>query len=421
MKKLLFIVGLLLMTGQTMVVNAQDKQFTVNGESFYMVYVEKGSFWMGAQNRDRNGQNYDPAAGPFEGPVHKVTLSSYYIGEFEVTQKLWKAVMGNNPSKWQGNNLDFHTGRESGDNRPVENVSWFDCQNFINKLNELTGEHFRMPTEAEWEFAARGGNDSENTRYSGSNDINEVAYYTNNSSTPNRTQSNNDHLERNELDIVNMSGNVREWVSDWAGDYPGTDVTNPQGPDGGEFKICRGGCFRSNADECTVWKRFGFIPNISNYQTIEVGLRLALSADDEDEDEEEEEEEEEESMNTEESLPADRIINNPAVNYTGVNNIKINKVHLTPEYTAVEITYTNLYQSNSCSFDKRGHITANGVDYTLTRAEGIAIYPNKTEIQGKGATLTFTLYFPAIPAETTSFDLIESESSKWKWYGISVK
>ena len=94
---------------------------------------------------------------------------------------------------------------------------------------------------------------------------------------------------------------------------------------------------------------------------------------------------------------------------------------MTPEYTAVEITYTNLYQSNSCSFDKRGHITANGVDYTLTRAEGIAIYPNKTEIQGKGATITFTLYFPAIPAETTSFDLIESESSKWKLYGISVK
>lgn len=135
-----------------------DNIYTVNGVSFVMVPVEGGTFKMGSTDVDSNGS-----------PVHNVTLSSFSIGQTEVTQELWTAVMGSNPSNWVGNKL------------PVETVSWNDCQTFITKLNQLTGKTFRLPTEAEWEFAARGGNQSQGYKYSGSNTIDDVAWYTSNS------------------------------------------------------------------------------------------------------------------------------------------------------------------------------------------------------------------------------------------------
>ena len=178
--------------------------FAVEEETIYvgdvnieMVKVEGGTFDMGATKEQE--EPWDS-----EKPVHKVTLSSFSIAKTEVTQELWQAVMGNNPSYFKGSNL------------PVEVVSWNDCQEFIRKLNAMTGYNFRLPTEAEWEFAARGGNKSQHYQYSGSNDVGSVAWYGDNSggkTHPVATKA------PNELGIYDMSGNVWEWCEDWYGSY----------------------------------------------------------------------------------------------------------------------------------------------------------------------------------------------------------
>lgn len=193
---------------------------TVNGIKYNMVWVDGGTFRMGATSEQGSDAYSD------EKPVHSVTMSSYYIGKTEVTQALWKAVMGSNPSEFKG------------DNWPVESVSWNDCQAFIRKLNALTGQNFRLPTEAEWEFACRGGNNSRGYKYSGSNYIDNVAWYDGNSGDkthPVATKS------PNELGIYDMSGNVWEWCADWYGDYSSGRQTNPKGPYGGSYRVSRGG------------------------------------------------------------------------------------------------------------------------------------------------------------------------------------
>ena len=228
-----------------------EKTFTVGGVTFTMMPVESGTFTMGATSEQQ-----DPS--DFEKPTHRVTLSSYYIGKYEVTQDLWKAVMGSNPSKWKGDNL------------PVECVSWYDCQEFIKKLNTMTGKKFRLPTEAEWEYAARGGNRSRGYQYSGSNNLNDVAWYDDNSGRwthPVGTKA------PNELGIYDMSGNVLEWCQDWFDWYSSNAKTNPTGPRSGSGRVTRGGCW-IDAEECRVTCRYLYTPGSkSNY----FGLRLALS------------------------------------------------------------------------------------------------------------------------------------------------
>ena len=162
----------------------------------------------------------------WEKPVHQVTLSDYYIAKYPVTQALWKAIMGNNPSHFKGDKL------------PVEKVSWVDCREFIKKLNEKTGENYRLPTEAEWEFAAIGGNQSKGYEYSGSNDLEEVGWYDNNS---NHITHPVGQKQANELGIYDMSGNVLEWCADWYGDYSAEAKTNPLGSKNGEYRVLRGG------------------------------------------------------------------------------------------------------------------------------------------------------------------------------------
>ena len=231
---------------------------TVNGVSFKMVDVEGGTFTMGATPE----QGSD--AGSNEKPTHQVTLSSFAIGETEVTQALWMAVMGSNPS--------CHKGILQ---RPVEYVSWSDCQTFISTLNQLTGKTFRMPTEAEWEFAARGGNKSQGYKYSGSNNIDDVAWYPSNSySTPHVVAS----KAPNELGLYDMSGNVFEWCQDCYGSYSSDAQTNPTGPTSasGYHRVVRGGCWNgyySNAKACRVSYR-KYYPRICTYDFL--GLRLAL-------------------------------------------------------------------------------------------------------------------------------------------------
>jgi formylglycine-generating enzyme required for sulfatase activity len=214
-----------------------------------MVFVEGGRFMMGINSGDDD-----------EKPVHEVELSSYYIGKYEVTQAQWKSVMGNNPSYFK-----------DCDQCPVENVSWNDVQDFIRKLNELTGKNYRLPTEAEWEFAARGGNKSGGFKYSGSDNIGTVACYDFNSNKKTKTVGTKFD---NELGIFDMSGNVWEWCSDWYGGYSGTFQRNPQGASSGQSRVLRGGSWFNLASGCRVTIRIGYNPEI---RFIIYGFRLVLS------------------------------------------------------------------------------------------------------------------------------------------------
>ena len=229
-----------------------NQTITVNGVSFDMVYVEGGSFDMGATS-EQGSDAYD-----WEKPVHSVTLSDYYIGKCEVTQELWEAVMGSNPSNFRGAQ------------NPVESVSWNDCQNFIKKLNSLTGRTFRLPTEAEWEYAARGGNKSSHYKYSGSDNIHDVAWYDDNSGAKTRPVGTK---SPNELGIYDMSGNVYEWCSDWYGGYSAGAQTNPQGPSSGSRCVLRGGSWNRSARFCRVSNRLNCSPGNSLNGN---GLRLVL-------------------------------------------------------------------------------------------------------------------------------------------------
>ena len=217
-----------------------------------MVKVEGSTFTMGATPEQGND------AYEYERPAHQVTLSDYYIGRYEVTQKEWQAVMGDNPSKFYGDNL------------PVDYVSWNDCQDFINKLNQLTGLKFRLPTEAEWEFAARGGKQSKSYKYSGSDNAKNIAWYEKNSgSKPHQVGT----KEPNELGIYDMSGNVGEWCGDWYGRYSSSAQTNPTGPSSGSSRVLRGGSWYSYAGSCRVSDRGSHFPSYRNNRS---GFRVVL-------------------------------------------------------------------------------------------------------------------------------------------------
>ena len=227
--------------------------FTVNGVSFNMVRVEGGTFTMGATSEQRNDQNSD------ELPTHHVTLSTYYIGETEVTQELWQAVMGSNPSYFSGYGL------------PVEQVSWNDCQKFITRLNSLTGNQFRLPTEAEWEFAARGGNKSLGYKYAGSNNIDDVAWYGENSNKKTHKVA---QKSPNELGVYDMSGNVWELCQDWYGKYSSGSQKDPTGSASGSDRVTRGGGWQDGMRHSRVSSRGIDKPDNRNNS---LGLRLALS------------------------------------------------------------------------------------------------------------------------------------------------
>ena len=233
--------------------NSEIETFMVNGVAFKMVKVAGGTFQMGATSEQGNDVNDD------EYPVHSVTLSDYYIGQTEVTQELWEAVMGSNPSY-------FNVGNQ----RPVESVSWNDCQKFIEKLNRLTGKNFRLPTEAEWEYAARGGNKSRGYKYSGSNNADAVAWNGINSFDETHPVA---QKQANELGLYDMSGNVYEWCSDQYGDYSSNSQTNPKGASSGSLRVLRGGSWDYHAWIVRVSYRNKTTPDDSG---MNLGLRVAL-------------------------------------------------------------------------------------------------------------------------------------------------
>ena len=239
----------------------------VQGVTFYMIEVEGGMFTMGAQ-----GIDFDALED--EMPTHNVELSKYYIGETEVTQALWQAVMDTNPSR-------FNIGDVS--QKPVENVSWNDCQLFVDRLNQLCEERlnqlsenytdkklvFAVPTEAQWEFAARGGVKSKTTRFSGSNYPSDVAWFIENSATTKTVKT----KDPNELGIYDMSGNVSEWCSDWYGLFSATYQENPLGHHSGTKRVVRGGSWTSTSVNCRCTARDSEEPQYHNEQ---IGLRLVL-------------------------------------------------------------------------------------------------------------------------------------------------
>ena len=224
-----------------------------DGISIEMVKVEAGSFNMGATPEMKS---------PYkdEKPVHRVTMTNdYYIGRYEVTQALWQAVMGSNPSKFKGDDL------------PVETVNWGDCQDFISKLNAMTGKRFCLPTEAEWEYAARGGKKSRGYKYSGSKTLGDVAWYEGNSGSKTHAVGTK---QPNELGIYDMTGNVYEWCQDWYGSYSSSPQTNPIGAVSGSRRVRRGGCWCYSARDCRTSYRRG---NTPDFRYFDLGLRLVLS------------------------------------------------------------------------------------------------------------------------------------------------
>jgi formylglycine-generating enzyme required for sulfatase activity len=220
-----------------------------------MCFVEGGTFMMGSDASDAQAD---------EQPVHSVTLSDYYIGQTEVTQHLWQAVMGsgNNPSATKGNNL------------PVTNITWDEAQVFVQKLSEMTGMRFRLPTEAEWEYAARGGERSKGYTYAGSDNIDEVGWYNGNSgNTPHAVGQ----KQPNELGIYDMTGNIWEYCFDWHTPYSAQAQTNPTGAATGEKHVLRGGCYHYDSKNCTNTNRHSYYtPDNGGAST---GLRIVLEVD----------------------------------------------------------------------------------------------------------------------------------------------
>lgn len=233
-------------------ITKDSEMFSVGDVNFTMRYIEGGSFDMGA-TAEMDTVGFSLAE---EKPVHKVYVESFAIGVFEVTQELWQAVMGTNPSSTKSEYC------------PVESVSWNDCQEFIQKLNAITGKQFRLPTEAEWEYAARGGKYAKGYRYSGSNNLGEVGSFYHGSWPAWASR------KPNELGLYDMSGSVNELCSDYMGDYSAEEQVCPVGPAAGSERVMRGGSFGDEPINCRISARFGIAPD---KRASNVGLRLALS------------------------------------------------------------------------------------------------------------------------------------------------
>ena len=361
---------MLALTAQAQQNAASSQTFTVNGVSFKMVYVEGGTFTMGATSEQGSDAYSD------EKPAHKVTLSSYSIGETEVTQALWQAVMGSNPSKFRGSN------------RPVEMVSWNDCQTFINKLNSLTGKRFRLPTEAEWEFAARGGNKSKGYKYSGSNNLSAVAWYKDNSGSkthPVKTKA------ANELGLYDMSGNVWEWCQDWKGSYSSSAQADPMGPSTGSIRVYRGGSWGGS----TMYGRVSYRNDDKPGNRSDIlGLRIVL-------------------QQNEQSLPQQTVKTAPAVSSFSKSASTSFSKSASP--SSSKSTSTSSSKSTSSTVSSSQAFTVKGVSFKMIRVEGGTFTMGATSEQGSDASLAEK---PAHRVTLSSYSIGETEVTQALWLAV---
>lgn len=248
---------------------AGTETVNVNGVDIQMVKITGSKFMMGAQSGDSSAQNYNEDASFDEAPVKERNVYDFYIGLTEVTQELWKAVMGedNNPSKFKGDNL------------PVESVSYYDVLTFINKLYDATHIIFRLPTEVEWEYAARGGINQSTNIYSGNNNLDKIAWYYDNDAALGVSNDNYGTHEvgtkdPNSLGLYDMNGNVKEWCKTYYRLYSDSLYNNQYETDG-TYRILRGGAWSSQSDKCRVSCREYDYPGqaFASY-----GFRLAASS-----------------------------------------------------------------------------------------------------------------------------------------------
>lgn len=232
-----------------------------------MVKVDGGTFYMGAQKDSMEYYNYDKNALPNESPVHEVTVGSFYINKYELTQDVWEAVMGETPN--DESNMQWEDRYGKGDKYPTYRVSFNEVETFIAKLNEYTGLHFSLPTEAQWEYAARGGASTDYEKYAGSNDVDDVACI----------ESNSDKCSEvgekypNGLGLFDMSGNVWEMCSNWYYDYKDVCDTIVSGEAYTGYKVFRGGSWNNNAQQARVTTRYKQGIHYRDYQT---GFRLVI-------------------------------------------------------------------------------------------------------------------------------------------------
>lgn len=271
--KLVRIILAFLLVGLTCVLTAQEEiVVTVNGVSFTMKYVEGDKFVMGAQSFGHQWANFDTEAFDDETPPHFVNVSSFYMAETEVTQGLWEAVMGTTVEQQRDMANPEWPLRGVGADYPMYYVSWDDCQAFVEKLSGLTGKTFRLPTEAEWEFAARGGKKAKGDKYAGSKHLGLVGWYYMNSASSSHPVK---EKAANELGLYDMSGNVWEWCCDWYARYERALQTNPKGPSTGEERVLRGGGWAYYASRCRVSFRYKYDPKHSNSS---YGFRIMMVA-----------------------------------------------------------------------------------------------------------------------------------------------
>jgi len=233
-----------------------------------MVKVETGTFYMGAQKDSVEYYCYDEEATSLEGPVHEVTVSEFYINRYEVTQLIWEAIMGETPN--DENDMQWEDEFGKGDNYPAYRISYDEVETFIGKLNEYTGLRFSLPTEAQWEYAAKGGKDTYYSLYAGGGNVLEVAWIDSNSDKCSEVGKKN----ANGLGLYDMSGNVWEMCQDWYYDYTEEAVTDPVGEEYNQgYKVFRGGSWNTNAQQARVTARYRQGIHYRDYNT---GFRLVI-------------------------------------------------------------------------------------------------------------------------------------------------
>ncbi|MBO4645808.1 MAG: SUMF1/EgtB/PvdO family nonheme iron enzyme [Bacteroidales bacterium] len=239
-----------------------EQQEVIKNMVANMVRVNGGTFVMGRQSENPTGDHYDANAEENESPIHQVTLSDYYLAKYEVSQKEWETIMG------EGTGWSSMYGY--GDSYPAYNIRFVDAEAFVQKLGYLSGLDFRLPTEAEWEYAAQGGARMDSYQYSGGDALQEIAWYNGNSNNKSHQVGTK---QPNGLGLYDMSGNVCEWCSDYYGPYPNTAQTNPTGPAAGAERVLRGGSFCYVDSHCRCAARDFYN---TGGQSVGVGFRLAL-------------------------------------------------------------------------------------------------------------------------------------------------